>query len=58
MNCPVCHGPSHILETRRFKEQESWTKRQRECLSAECKHRWFTLEIPAEELDLVKELFD
>jgi transcriptional regulator NrdR family protein len=40
MNCPVCsHDESRVLRT-------TGDRREREC--ARCRHRWRTLEMPAE----------
>jgi transcriptional regulator NrdR family protein len=40
MNCPVCsHDESRVLRT-------TGDRRERECVR--CRHRWRTLELPAE----------
>jgi transcriptional regulator NrdR family protein len=40
MNCPVCaHDESRVLRT-------TGDRRERECMR--CRHRWRTLEMPAE----------
>jgi len=36
---------SEIRMTRRLRN--GWVKRYRACLREECKHRWYTYEIPA-----------
>ena len=40
MNCPVCaHNESRVLRT-------TGDRRERECMR--CRHRWRTLEVPAD----------
>ena len=51
MDCTSCEdSPTKVLETRvtRF----GWTKRKRECYS--CGFRFFTIEIPREQLDMTE----
>jgi transcriptional regulator NrdR family protein len=45
MNCPKCHGATHVFETR---QSSNGKRRRREC--AECKHRFSTLEVLADEV--------
>jgi len=51
MNCPECtHTYTKVLETRIFLEQYRWTKRKRVCFN--CNHRFFTLEMPVEDVNI------
>lgn len=51
MNCPNCeHHYTKVLETRLVLEQTRWTKRKRVCF--ECDHRFFTLEMPADDVSI------
>ena len=40
MNCPICYGQTHVIDSR---PNEDSIRRRRECL--ECKHRFSTVEI-------------
>lgn len=51
MNCPNCeHTYTKVLETRVFVEQPRWTRRQRVCFN--CQQRFFTMEMPMEDVTL------
>lgn len=43
MNCPVCNGETHVVDSR---PQEDGVQRRRECM--ECKKRFKTVEIDSE----------
>ena len=40
MNCPICYGQTHVIDSR---PNEDSIRRRRECL--ECNHRFSTVEI-------------
>lgn len=45
MHCPSCHSTAlRILQSRRNAENTTSIIRQRVC--QDCKHRWFTAEVP------------
>lgn len=51
MQCPSCENhETRVLQTRVFKYQPRWIRRFRIC--SVCEHRFNTLELPAEDLDV------
>lgn len=47
--CPQCDTfNSRVNETRRLRN--GWVRRHRRCLEEECSHRWYTYELPKDEL--------
>ena len=55
MNCINCdHTYTKVLDTRIFQHQSRWMKRRRTCF--ECGHIFFTLEMPAEDVDFAVEI--
>lgn len=52
MNCPICqHAESRTVRTDAV---ASGIKRRRECLR--CRHRWGTLELPAEDVERLEQI--
>lgn len=45
MLCPICHGPSRILESRFTGPNLSRKRRRHQCNDEECGHRFTTLEL-------------
>ena len=54
MQCIECGAdPTKVLDTRVFLPQPRWIKRRRKCL--DCGHIFFTLEMPADDMELDNE---
>jgi transcriptional regulator NrdR family protein len=51
VNCPSCeHHYTKVKETRVIEEQPRWSKRRRVC--PECDHMFWTIEMPAEDVNI------